>query len=64
VIRRKNKSAKYYVKVGRGLQAQLTNWNYSISMCNMSNADEKHMNIHVLYGTNPGICTCFKLHGH
>jgi len=61
--------AKYYVTSFRGRAGEITGTTKKLElhyiMYNKSNADEKHMSIHVLHGTNqPGKCMCFKHHGH
>ena len=65
----KKKPAKYYVTSFRGRAGEITGTTNKLElqyiMYNKSNADEKHMNIHVLRGTNlPAKCKCFKHHGH
>lgn len=56
-------SRKYYVKVG-ALTGTTNKLGLQCISCNISYVSEKHKNIHVPFGTNPGTCTCFKLHGH
>lgn len=61
--------AKYYVMSFKGRAGEITCTTNKLELqyiiYSESNADEKHMNIHVLHGTNPpGKCKCFELQGH
>ena len=66
---KKNMSAKYYVTSFKGRAGEITGTTNKLElqyiMYMKSNADEKHMNIHVLLKINPpGKFKCFELHGH
>jgi hypothetical protein len=61
--------SNYYVMSFKGRAGEITGTTNKLELQyitnNNRNADEKHMNIHVLHGTNPfGKGKCFKLHGH